>query len=489
MKNLALLLFLLSAAISYGQDKYDASQISSKTKKIVGLIAKENTVTGRFIGYSGNESEQYKNFEKLMLASTKELLNLTNHPNGAVRSYAFWALCFRSNVDLFGIVKNHMSDTEVVEYQSGCIASGEKVGDFFVRMVTSNYENPNRKTKTLTEAQRKELDSLLIYSPNDLSSRYRAIENAEPSEQLYPVLKNLYTTTHNQSALLKLSEYKKETDIPLILSNREENKDPESGYYYTYKAMQNFPRTEYIPFLELRLRETLDETGFSNEWQELYTVIAAFKNQKALELLSIPLTEVKHNYIKGYHLDFIYDAVLDNYDPLYAELLWKIWESGQNINVTGYLFYLENNLQRAYKQTVKEFGIEPAQSYNNLVYNQDIVTEKLSESMLNLILLNDKKLANEIIKLQILNSDVHGFKTYTAVIKKDKDQIFVKPLLERFAKENNPHVYLEIAKTLIAYQDKSINEQIIAVRKLNRGLIEDWGGEELTELLEKHNIR
>ncbi len=412
---------------------------------------------------------------------------LTNHPNGIVRCYSFWALGFRSNIDTFKIVKDHLNDNEMIEYQSGCIGSIEKVGDFFISLVTPNHID--LKVKKITESERKNLDSLLIYKSNELEARYKAIENAEETPELYLVLRDLYLKTHNQSALLKLSKYKRTEDIPLILSNRENDEDKESGYSYTYKAIQNFPEKEFIPFLGDRIQETLDEKGFDQEWKELYSAVVVYKNQEALDLLKIPFSKVQHDHIKKYHLDFIYDAVIKNFNPIYSEVLWKIWEQNDNITLRGYKFYVKNNITRAYNLTLKKLG---AKNFNNdisPIFSDSVITNNLEESMLNLIFMNDKKLAFNIFESKILSADVHSIPIYTSYVQKSKDIRFVDFLFQRFEKEDNPYVYLEIAKTLIKFEDKAINNRIIGTLKINSQLSENWGSRELSNLLKENNIR
>ncbi|WP_026706616.1 hypothetical protein [Flavobacterium soli] len=487
MKHIVFIISFFIVALSHGQNKYDKAKISSKIKTVVEKISQQNRLTGEYIGYAGSKSTQYENFEELKNASTDELISLTNHPNGVVRCYAFWTLGFKSNVDLFEIVKNHLNDNEIIEYQSGCIISSEKVGDFYISLVTPEYVDLD--VKKLNDLERKTLDSLLIYQENELNARHTAIELAEPTPQLYPILRKLYVTNHNQSALLKLSTYKREEDIPLILANREDDEDKESGYFFTYGAIQNFPRKEFIPFLEARLQETLDERHYSQEWRKLYSAIAVYKNQKALELLKIPFTHVTHDHIKKYHLDFIYDAILETPDPLYAELLWELWGQDQEITLTGYRFYLQNDINRGYTMTVKKLGGQKMGTNILPIFNESIFTDNLEESMLNLIILNDKKLAHQIIESKILDANVHEFPIYTSVIRKNKDKSFVESLFKRFGKEWNAHVYLEIAKTLIEFEDKAINDRIIVTRKNNKKLNENWGGEALTKLLKEKNIK
>lgn len=486
MKNIIVfVLFLLTFTCS-AQFKYDDSVISNKTKVIVKNISKDNVVDAEFIGIAGTKSEQYNNFEQLKTSTTKELIMLTNHPKGAVRCYAFWALGYLPNIDTFKIVKDHLNDNEMIEYQSGCIGDFEKVGDFFISLVTPNYIDLN--IKKINESEKKDLDSILIHQPNELNAKSEAIENAVETPELYLVLRNLYLKTHNQSAILKLSKYKRAQDIPLILSNRKNDKDKESGYYYTYKAIQNFPEKEFIPFLSDRVQETLDEKGFDYEWRELYSAIVIYKNQQALNLLNIPFSKVQHEDIKKYHLDFIYDAIIKNFDPIYSEVLWKIWEQDQNITLKGYEFYVKNNITRAYNVTLKKLGSKDIDNDFSPKFSESIITNNLEESMLNLVLLNDQEAALNIIENKILSADVHSIQLYTYYVQKSKDIRFIDFLFQRFEKEDNPYVYLEITKTLIKFEDKVINNRIIATLKINNNLTENWGGRELSKLLKENNI-
>lgn len=483
MKKLISITIICFVSTLKGQNNYyEASKISKNIELIVNEISKKNKLDRDLIDNSGIESEPYKNFEKLKNASNNELLTLTNHPNGVVRCYAFWALNLRPNINTFEIVKNHLNDNEKIQIQSGCIIDEEKVGDFYISLVTPKYIDLDVNKLTLQE--RKKIDSLLIYNDNKLEARNNAIENAPETLNLYTRLKKIYLKTHNQSALIKLAKYQKEKDISLILNNKENKSDKESGYRYTYVAIQNFPRKEFLPFLETRLKETLDESHFSYEWKEMYSAIAVYKDKKALELLNIPFTKIKYNNIKKYHLDFIYDSILKNYDSIYLPILWKIWEEKDNITIKGFKLYLKNDVKKAYQISVKKLG----ESVKNEIfpqYNDSIFTEKLEECMLNFVLLNDKKLADNIIENKILKEGVSNFDIYTSYINKNREIKFLDFLFKRLEKETNPYVYLEITKTLLKYDDEEVKNKIIATQKINNNLNEGWGGREFKKLLEE----
>lgn len=487
MKILHTIIILFTTLISCGQTTYNEDAVSKTTKRIVGKIEKVNQLMGSAVHSSGERPKQWDNFEELEQNATKdELTELTNHPNGVVRSYAFWALTHRKNIDLLSIVKNHLNDTELVETQFGCIGGREMVGDFFIQVMTPQYIDLN--SEKMNSKELAELDSLLIYQPNKLSARYSAINRAEPTANLYPKIRELVTEENNQSALVTLAKYKKEQDIEIIKNNRSENDKIESGYYHTYVAISEFPRPEFIPLLETNLNKTLDNTHFSTEWRELYRAIASYKNKKSIELLKIPFSKVEHQNIKKYHIDFVYGAIQEFQDPIYNELYWQIWEEEGRISPKIYKYLFNENPSKTYELTKKEMINNYQPKKSNFVPSANGVefTEGIYETMLNVLIVNDKDLANKVIAEQILNSNVHNLSLYTSNVNKQK--VFIEPLFDRLENAWNAHIYLELVKTLIEYDNEEINQRILKTRKRNKNMSEDWGGKALDKLLADNNI-
>ncbi|KOP36319.1 hypothetical protein DBB36_20820 [Flavobacterium sp. WLB] len=481
---------LLLSVNCYAKTDYDESKISGKTNRIVKKIAKVNFLMGSAVGPNGMMPKQFENFLELKKnASINELVTLTNYPNGVVRCYSFWALLDLKNVDLFSIAKNHLSDDTIVYTQFGCLGSDEKVGDFYIRLLTTNYEDEdgNEGKKLLSEKQVKELDSLLIYTENNLDSKYLAIENAEPNEILYPTVRELVIKQHNQNALVALAKYRKESDIELILKNKDEN----TGNFYTYKAIQNFPDAKFFPFLEKNLDLTLKEGFYQNEWIEFYKAIAAYKNQKALELLSIPFAKAEDQNIKLYHAIYIYDAIWLNKCSLYDALFWKIWQEENHITTDGFMYLVQLDPAKAYELSKREL-IPNYQIKNTIAIpnvSQGIFTENLKESILNFILLNDKPLAYNIIIGKIDNADFFDFEIYCKKISELKDDIFIEPLFKRLKNEQSPYVYLRIVETLVSFKNDAINKRILETRKGNIYMTDGWGSDNLDEILKKNNIQ
>ncbi|TPG42131.1 hypothetical protein [Flavobacterium pectinovorum] len=458
---LSFLILFLSVSC-YGKSDYDASKISNKTNQIIKKIETVNVLMGSAVGAAGRTPKQFENFEELKKnASLEELIMLTNHPNAVVRCYSFWALLRLKNIDLFSIVKNHLGDDSMVQTQFGCIGSSEKVGDFYIQLVTTDYEDDDVSTKLLNERQLKILDSLLIYSENNLNMRFDAISKAEPTEDLYPKVRELVIKENNQSALVTLAKYRKESDIELILKNKDIDEDAESGYFSTYKAIQNFPDVRFLPLLEKNLNNTLDEDYFSQEWRELYLAIASYKSQKSLELLSIPFTKVKNKDIKKYHIEFVNNAILVNKCKIYDDLLWKIWQEEHLITLESFKYFLQLNkaktLELSKREFIPNYQIKDIESIPKT--RENMFTESLEETILNFILINDKLLAYNLISDKIANETVSNFEIYCKKASELKDRFFIEPLFKRMKTEDNAYVYLEIVETLISFKDDSINKK------------------------------
>lgn len=488
MKILLSIIILFITLICSGQTTYNNKSISNKTKKTVKRIEDVNELMGSAVGYSGTQPKQWDNFEEFKKIATKdELIELTNHPNGVVRSYSFWALSHKKDIELYTIVKKHLNDSELINTQFGCIGSQEMVGDFFINVMTP--QRIDLSSKKMNSNQQKELDSLLIYHPNKLSARYYAINRAEPTENLYPKIRELVIKEKNQNALVTLAKYQKEQDIEIIKNNRSKNNKVESGYYHTYIAISKFPRPEFIPLLETNLNKTLDNTHFSNEWRELYKAIASYKNNKAVELLKIPFSKVEHQNIKKYHIRFVYGAIQEFQDPIYDELYWKIWTEEGSISPEIYQYLFNKDPSKAYELTKKEMieNYQPLKSEFEPTTKGIEFSDNIHETMLNVLTINDADLANKIIAEQILKSDVHNLSLYTSKVNKQK--IFIEPLFERLEDAWNAHIYLDLIKTLLEFDNEEINQRILTTRKRNSKLNEGWGGKALDNLLIENGIK
>lgn len=475
---------------SFGQHyQFDKRKISKHAGVIVGKIEKVNQVMSSAVYYEGMRPAQYDNFTELQKQATEdELLELVNHPNGVVRSYAFWALSYKTSTNLLPIVIKHISDTASVTTQFGCIRSREQVGDFFINVVTPEYVDLN--SKKLTSAEYEYLDSILVYTPNNMYAKERAISRAKLTEQFYTRIRELVLNESNQSALVTLAKYKREQDIPLILKNKIGNKADE-GFFYTYKAIAEFPHSVFFSLLKENLQETLDDTHYDTEWRELYKAIASYRNDNALKLLQVPFTQVKHKDIRKYHIEFVFGAAQEFYSPTYDQLFWQMWENEKLINAEVFSLLYPKNPEKAFQLAKKT--IQNADDFYYLsteTYGEEGETRiNLLDVMLDTVLVRDRDFAINLINKNIREINVHQFPTFADKALKIKDSSFVTSIFARLETEDNPNIYLKATEVLIALKDKDINRRIVEVSKRNSNLQKDWGGKEFTKLLKDNGIK
>lgn len=488
MKQFATILVLTMTFNCFGQYPFDKAKISWQTKQIVAKIEKINVLMSSAVGAAGMRPEQYNYFSALQqYASKAELEELTNHSNGVIRSYAFWALSHDTSANLFPIVINHIHDTAAIRTQFGCIASREKVGDFFINVVTPGHVDLN--SNKFTPIQYAYLDSLLIYTPNNLAAKEDAIGRAASSERLYTRVRDLVLKEKNQSALVLLAKFRREPDIPLILNNALK-KDRCDQLFFTYRAISEFPHTAFLPLLKKSLYEAVTEGSWSAEWREMYKAIASFKDDTALHLLKVPFTQTKYPNIKKYHINFVFEALQEFYTPIYDELLWAMWEHEKKINPYVFNLLYPKNQEKGFELTNRTL-----QNANDLYYlNVGSYSESeekpvgLISIMLDTVLARDKPFAIALINKNIRQINIDQFPSFADKALQLKDTSFVTSLFARLEKEDNAYIYLKATEVLIAFHDKEIHRRIIAVSRRNEHLRKGWGGTEFVMLLKENNI-
>ncbi len=115
-------------------------KLSKKLQPIVDSLMVFNVVHDDAIGYSGDESNVYLNFKKLMtLASDDELISLIDHDSASVRAYSFWALAKRKNIVVKNILDQHLNDSAKFFFMSGCTVGQEKINEFYLNLLTPDY--------------------------------------------------------------------------------------------------------------------------------------------------------------------------------------------------------------------------------------------------------------------------------------------------------------------------------------------------------------
>jgi hypothetical protein len=476
---------------------FDESKISEGTGKIVDRIAAVNVVMGEAVGYGGTRPAQYDNFVALRAAATaEELTQLTRHPNATVRCYAFWALSYHWGIELLPILLDHVDDTEEVSTFFGCFKGDRMAGDFFIDVVTRMRVDP--RLSPLNSIERATLDRALINRPNDLRAKGEALVRAQPDESLYPRIRELVIEEENQAALVALAKYHKEQDIALILKNRATPQGGVADNRYTYQAISEYPHPDFFPFLERALHAALGRTRFNLEWKDLYQAIASYKNDKAVALLRVALTQARHERTRKHHLDFVQEAVQVCGDPIYDGLLWALWADENRITSEVFTYLSEKDPERAFTLSQRSLrnlstlsqGRQTGRVYTvtifDLLLGRDDPPKEIRTAMLDMVLERDRALGIELIRENLANANVHSFGIFTDKATAIKDRSFVEPLLGRLRTESNPHFYLKAAKALLSYGDAELDRRVCAARDTNENLSKGWGGRGFDELLIKY---
>jgi hypothetical protein len=489
MKSLNLVILLAIHFSCFGQYPFDESRISEATEAIVNKISTVNILMSEAVGGAGTRPEQFDNFAELMERGTKdELIELTNHPNEVVRCYAFWALTYDGRVNLFPIVIKHLHDTAYVETQFGCIKDQERVGDFFINSVTPGhaYQNSNK----LSRVELKYLDSLLIYTPNSLDAKNKAIRNGKQTEAFYKRVRELVLEENNQDALVALAGFKRENDTSLIIHHKALG-ERHKQYIFTYRAISIFPHPAFLPFLAERQQEALEKNYWSQEWLELYQAIASYRNETALQAMELPFTGVKQSNVREYHIDCIFSAVQNFYSPIYDDLLWKMWEEEKLISLKVFNLLYAKDPDRAFG--LAKLSIQNTEKYSGLFagirVDHQSSGENLLDKMLDIIAERDREFTIKVINEKIRSTDVLHFSPFAFKALEMKDSSLVNALFARLGTESNAHIYLLTAEILIAFNDTGINNRIASVCRENKSLTEGWGGRDFVQLLKKHNIK
>jgi|GEM_PF-2436590 hypothetical protein len=279
MKHLiSIIVFLLLCNNSNAQLEFDKSKVSTEVLKIADSIAEYRRHESRDLGEAGYPSKQYERFENLRnTASIEELVELTKHPSGVVRVYAFEGLPKDSSIDRVSIALQHIHDTTTVYTMWGCMGDPKMTGDII--MIFLGREN---------------IEDTLKYSQGTINACLDALEK-EPKIKIDSFLKKLTT---------------------------EENAD----ILFLYKAIQRFPNDDLFPYLQKKLDEELNNNSFNNAWQDMYKAIWAYQNELSASLLEKALSFPINPQYKSYHVQCIHNAVRRSSTSAYDHIRWRLWE-------------------------------------------------------------------------------------------------------------------------------------------------------------------
>jgi len=214
-------------------------------------------------------------------ATREELEKMVNSEHPILRAEAFNIITSKDTADNFALVMKHLDDTAKVLVDRGEFG-------YYTYMVT-DYLLENSIWKTQEEHDIT-LDSVIMRH-NYLSSAYNRLLGIPKTEKYYPFVKQMalrQTSADNlQAAAIKLGEYGRREDIPVIKNIFEDHilhLNEESFFF-----ISRHPDTAYFNILKTYSRRPLSWSikKFSNADNEyaFLQALAAFKNKESAAIL------------------------------------------------------------------------------------------------------------------------------------------------------------------------------------------------------------
>ena len=445
-KYIVLIVNILTVTICYGQDK------ELSTKSIIKEIAKNNYVAPFPDGFLHGETPQYKLYQQLKdTATTKELIKYTTDKRPIIRTYAIKCLDDRKYGKLFQLAVAHIHDNKNVKV-SGHRSRDVYVGDFYVGI------------QNISDIERKQLDSIILYTDNKLFYLNGLLSDIEPNEKHYERIRDL--ADKNEFAVIALAKFRKESDIDFIASQILNNS------YFTIEAIEIFPAESFKKTLQ-----SLKEKGYNYYGTEL--AVAVYQDKFSVDYFNTSLNSIKVNdFQRKQRSKYIFEAISKYRDTIYTDLFFKLWEDDYVIDseIFNYLIDLDKDhcLRLAYNSLQ-----EP-----NSLDNSSLVIS----TMLDFLIANDTIIAKKIIKKNIDSANVHKLSYFVEKAVHFKDQEIINSMFYRLENTSNGHIYVPIVKTVLAYQDNELNKRLIESIKRNVE-IKDWGLQKVTENLEEYGLK
>jgi adenylate kinase family enzyme len=275
MKQLTKIIFLLTLLFgvnfSFGQ--------SNKLSAIVKQIAKIDEVQQEYIGFVGAESENFKNFKQLKeIATTEELVQLTDNKNATVACYASWALADNVYPGLKTIFHKFITQDKLVGTFSGCIKSQDNISSQLYNRYCTSVDDEKRQTDKILM----ELDSIVIYS----KSPYWLLLNRALENRIYQ------------------EPYK--TQISILAFD--------SGSKEAIQYLCKLYKAEYADKIKMALLKYLNETKFENtgttDYYSTIEELFKFKDPKIRKAIIAKMKKDRHWEMEKERFKYILE---DNY--------------------------------------------------------------------------------------------------------------------------------------------------------------------------------
>jgi hypothetical protein len=435
--------------------------------KLVQQIESYNRLDQEHVGFGGQTTIQYKNFIKLRdEATTDELLKLLKHKNPVVRGYTSWALADRKYPKLSEVIIPFIETGDTVSTMHGCeVFTNELSSELYYRIFyQGNFNKLTIKDSLFFNSQLDKIDSFIIHTRKRSTLIDEVLENNNANPQTYFRVKEL-ALEKVESAIIALSKYRKQEDIPLFIELGENS----------FRAISFFPDKAFWNFL-LKYKD-------SKKSQDYFLAIASYQDKNALKLFneiyptcdSVAINRLDESLIKYYCKD-------------YQNLILKIWENAKTIDLTVTNRLIKDCPEKSSISFAK--GLLNNKAFNFLELDSNYGTK---DSIVPLMLNNIAKYnSNSIFMICKKNIATANFMNLACILDFIKNNHIIETkqnLLNRLIIKNYPFELFQITETLLSFKDSNINKQIVEILKKDK---DNWDSgnwaENFRKLLAENNL-
>lgn len=509
MKKTVLLLLLGGVILQGLEAQHDNQEFSkdSISRKVFSYVKSFNKresfpYYGVFNGpgYIGPVGSDF--FEFRDLATIDELKHIIKHPNPIVKAYAFWSLTHKGGVDLLPIIHEYLMDTTHLEgyYQINPYVDRDYLlCDFFIEKAT--LYNPDLTTEKrqvydealvsfdftysgLSKDQLKELDSLLIFTPNQLAHSQQAFIHLEANPDFYEQLKIKYQTDSIKQALVAIAKFRKQQDIKLI----QEEPNP----LIKLSAIQAFPDTFFIPYLEQYGRSIPEKKDVTSADHIYYQTLTLYEDDRILELLQ----ELMSNNSNWSHKRTIYSFISKSLNLSYADLYLAFYQEFGFMNIDVFVFLCQNGMMDCRQKlktdlwdagnTYHETDIAktnhefPSSCYRDNDCEIHILTE--------LLLAIDSTIGKEVVLNNLTVGSSSVFEVFAQMAARIKDPDMADIILTRMSHSDNGSEMDDCLDALLQFGMEEISQQTISIIRKKKEQLKEWELKRLRATFRKHNI-
>lgn len=221
-----------------------------------------------------DEKPLYKRFRDSL--SIDSLRLKLEDPNPYHRVNSFYVLMAKKDTSLNSYVRRHLTDTAKIDVTDIDVQWQSYVIDAMInKYLESGIPGPE---------DRKFLRESIFFEHTHLKAFNYLLKYLKPEKQFYPLVKKYASENREVRSFIALSKYKKQEDIPLLLSAYKNIDDYRDEYF---SIIAHFPDRKFQPLLEKHYTDVFlkdkDRSAFS--YDNYINALTIFPGEKSLVML------------------------------------------------------------------------------------------------------------------------------------------------------------------------------------------------------------